>query len=506
MLCCRFTGSFYFNMSNRPGKIICSFMLIFSMIVYSYSQSPAQVLAFERIIGFELNSGREILHIYSNRNPREPLTEYLLNYADFLEVFLSGDNTLWKEYKSNSARRLKDMEYYKNGDYYYYSIWNMHLHNAILRIKFGDYIRAGVSIYHFYKTLQDAISLQPDNNLNFQGKAVLELFFALIPEDYLWAFRLAGFKGDYERGIGFLNYYAVSVQKIPGFSQESFLVNLLVKLQLEDNPSGMIEKIEKRNEIQKLSSPLKYIYALALIKSGQSELAYRELLTYRPDSLENEIPFMYLLLGETMLYKGEKNADEHFKHFLNTYKGNDYRKVAWQKLAMYYLIENDRLNFDMALKNLESDGTLLTDPDRQAFHEKNYLPDYHPDLLRSRLRFDGGYYEEALSIIDGFQFKTKRQELEYLYRLGRINHKLGNLLNANVYYHKTIDADKGSGYYFAAFSALMLADMYAEKNEYYKAEDYYRLALRLNRGEYKRSIDFQIRRGLRKLDSADKII
>jgi hypothetical protein len=466
----------------------------------AFSQSPAHVLAFEKIISLELSSGREILQIYSNRNPREPLTEYLLNYADFLEVFVSGDETLWKEYKSGSARRLKEIELYKNGKYYYYSIWNIHLHTAILRIKFGDYIRAGISIYQFYKTLQEAISLQPENNLNFQGKAVLELFFSLIPDDYLWAFRLAGIKGDYEKGIGFLNFYTVGVQKVPGFSQESFLVNLLVKLQLEDNPSGVIEEIEKRSEDQKLSSPLKYIYSLALIKSGQSELACQQLLSYRPDSLEIEIPYMFLLLGETMLFKGEKGADEYFKYFLNTYKGNDFRKVTWHKLAIYYLIENDWLNFELALKNLESDGNLMTDPDRQAFYERNYLTDYHADLLRSRLRFDGGYYEEALTIIDGFQPKNNKQELEYLYRLGRINHKLGNLLNANVYYHKTIDAGRGSEYYFAAFSALMLAELYADRNEKQKAADYYKLALRLNQGEYKRSIDFQIRRGLRKLD------
>lgn len=465
----------------------------------SNAQAPAQLVAFQKLTRLELDATTEILNNFQRINPDRPLSEFLLNYAEFLEVFISGDDELWDIYKTNASRRLKRISSFEKDDYYYYAVWNLHLQNAILRIRFGDNIRAGISMYGFYRALEDGITAQPENHLNLQGRAVFEIFFGLVPQEFLWLFRLAGFRGDYDRGIMFLETYADKVKRVPGFAEEARFIQLVVTLQLENDPQRVIKLIEERNDFRTIDSPSRFIYALALIKTGQSSKAVNILQDYRPLYPEYEIVFMRLLLGEAMLYMGEKRAGRHFEYFLQNYKGSDYRKVAWHKLALFYLVEENRENFQYCLKNLQNDGSLLTDPDRQAFAELNYLPDYHPALLKSRLRFDGGFYTEALAELSGFTPRGRRQQIEYLYRMGRINHKSGNILNANVYYHKVIDADRGSGYYFAANSALMLAEIYLENDEKSKAEDYYRLALRLNQGEYKRSIDFLAKKGLKKL-------
>lgn len=468
-------------------------------IGFLYSQTPAQMGAFQKLTRLELGATKEILSHFQRVQQDKPLTDYLLNYADFLEVFISGDSELWEQYKVNSAKRLKRISGYEINEYYYYSIWNIHLQNAFLRIKFGDNVRAGISIYNFYKVLEESVRLQPGNYLNLQGKAFFEIFFGLIPDEYLWFFRLAGIRGDYNKGIGYLDAYAKLVKKIPGFFEEARLFQLIVLLQLENKPEEVIRAIETRSDFSTIDSPSRFIYVLALIKTGEAEKSIDFLRSYRPEPLEYEIVLMRLLLGEVLLYRGEKGAGRHFEYFLQYYKGTDYRKVAWHKLAMYYLIENNPDNFRYCLKNLQTDGSLLIDPDKQAFSELNYLSEYHPALLKSRLRFDGGYYTQALAELSGFTPKGRRQELEFLYRMGRIYHRTGNLLNANVYYHKVIDADRGTGFYFAANSALLLAEMYADNKEKAKAAEYYRLALRLNQGEYKRSIDFQAKRGLRNL-------
>ena len=479
--------------------------LFFIVLMYSGNasfvsgQTPAQMGAFQKLTRLELGATKEILSHFQRVQQDRPLTDYLLNYADFLEVFISGDSELWEQYRVNSSKRLKRISGYEVNEYYYYSIWNIHLQNAMLRIKFGDNVRAGMSIYNFYKVLEESVRLQPENYLNLQGKAFFEIFFGLIPNEYLWFFRLAGLKGDYKKGIEYLDAYARLVNKVPGFFEEARLFQLIVLLQLENKPLEVIKAIEERSDFNTIDSPSRFLYVLALIRTGEAEKSIDFLRNYRPEPLEYEIVFMRLLLGEVLLYKGEQGAGRHFEYFLQYYRGSDYRKVAWHKLAMYYLIENNPDNFRYCVKNILADGSLLIDPDKQAFSELNYLSDYHPALLKSRLRFDGGYYTQALAELSGFTPKGRRQELEFLYRMGRIHHKTGNLLNANVYYHKVIDADRGSGYYFAANSALLLAEMYAGNNEKAKAEEYYRLALRLNQGEYNRSIDFQAKRGLRNL-------
>lgn len=457
--------------------------------------------AFQKLTRLELGATKEILSHFQRVQQDKPLTDYLLNYADFLEVFISGDTELWEEYRINSAKRLKRIAGYEKDEYYYYSIWNIHLHNAFLRVKFGDNIRAGISIYNFYKILEESVNSHPENFMNLQGKAFFEIFFGMIPNEYLWFFRLAGFRGDYQKGIEYLNTYASLVKKVPGFFEEARLFQLIVLLQLENKPEEVVKEIENRTDFNTIDSPSRFLYILSLIKTGNSEKSIHVLRSYRPEPLEYEIVFMRFLLGEVLLYRGETGAGRHFEYFLQNYKGIDYRKSAWHRLAMYYLIEKNTENFRYCLKNLQTDGSLLIDPDKQAFSELSYLPDYHPALLKSRLRFDGGYYTQALTELSGFNPKGRRQELEFLYRMGRIYHKTDNLLNANVYYHKVIDADRGSGYYFAANSALMLAEIYASNNEETKAAEYFRLALRLNQGEYKRSIDFQSRRGLKKLKS-----
>jgi hypothetical protein len=465
------------------------------------AQTPAQMGAFQKLTRLELGATKEILSHFQRVQQDKPLTDYLLNYADFLEVFISGDTDLWEVYRINSAKRLKRISGYEIDEYYYYSIWNIHLHNAFLRVKFGDNIRAGISIYNFYKVLEESVSAQPENFLNLQGKAFFEVFFGMVPNEYLWFFRLAGFRGDYDKGIEYFNTYANLVRKVPGFFEEARLFQLIVLLQLENKPEEVVKEIESRNDFSTIDSPSRFLYALSLIKTGNSEKAINILRSYRPEPLEYEIVFMRFLLGEVLLYRGEKGAGRHFEYFLQNYKGIDYRKSAWHRLAMYYLIEENTENFRYCLKNIQTDGSLLIDPDKQAFSELSYLSEYHLALLKSRLRFDGGYYTQAMNELSGFNPKGRRQELEFLYRMGRIYHKTGNLLNANVYYHKVIDADRGSGYYFAANSALLLGEMYASNNEEAKATEYFRLALRLNQGEYKRSIDFQSRRGLKILKS-----
>lgn len=481
---------------------ILFFLFLVGQGFNGFAQTPSstQLIAFQKLIRLELIETTELLQNYKKINHREQsLTYYLINYSEFLEVLISGDLAIWETYKTNANKRLNKISACKNDEFYYYAKWNIHLQNAILRINFGDNIRAGINLFSFYRTLQEAIRERPDNYFNLQGKAFYEIFFGLIPDDYLWAFRLTGFRGDFNEGIKYLNLYAGFVGKTPGFADEAKIFQLIVALQLEGTPQKVVDVIEKHGNLFTLNPPSMFIYTLALIKAGQSEKSIELLKNYKPGPSEYEIAFMNLLLGEVMLYKGVSGSDKYFEIFLQKYEGSNFRKVAWQKLAMYNLLENNKEKLQYCLKNLHSDGSLMIDPDRQAFSELNYIPDYHPALLNSRLRFDGGYYAMALNELSGFTPKGNRQELEYFYRLGRIYHKTGNELNAILYYQEVIDTDKGSGYYFAAYSALQLAELYAAQDSKLKAEEYFRLALNLNRGEYKRTIDFLARNGLRKL-------
>ena len=74
-----------------------------------------------------------------------------------------------------------------------------------------------------------------------------------------------------------------------------------------------------------------------------------------------------------------------------------------------------------------SEGTTFLESDKQALKEAKKGITPHPSLLKSRLLFDGGYYEKAeeiLILLNPEKFKNTINVIEYWYRLGRVSQSL----------------------------------------------------------------------------------
>ena len=120
-------------------------------------------------------------------------------------------------------------------------------------------------------------------------------------------------------------------------------------------------------------------------------------------------------------------------------------------------------------------------------------------LLRSRLLFDGGYYEKARKELAGMpldSFPKYRDQLEVTYRLARIYEKEGQESKAIDLYEQTIANGSSATFYFAANSALMLGVLYENRNDLSKAEIYFNKCLSMPRHQYQNSIDQKAQAGL----------
>ena len=143
------------------------------------------------------------------------------------------------------------------------------------------------------------------------------------------------------------------------------------------------------------------------------------------------------------------------------------------------------------------------DEDKQAEYEATTGTVPNIILLRSRLLFDGGSYDLALRELLNNSVKTivksKRDFIEYTYRLGRIYHETGYLVKALDNYNQTIARGKNEPYYFAAGAACQMGLIYENKGAYARADSAYHLCLSIKPREYKTSLHQKAKAGLNRL-------
>ena len=212
-------------------------------------------------------------------------------------------------------------------------------------------------------------------------------------------------------------------------------------------------------------------------------------------------PFYYLsyMLGVAKLNRLDADACYPLLNFLGNFKGKNYIRSAYMHLAWYYLIENEPQQYNTYVERIKLRGNDQVDNDREAlsFAKKDIKPDL--SLLKSRLLFDGGYYERARHELDGFKPADKKASLEYSYRLGRIYHNWGKTGEAISFYKETINEGEKLPYYFAANSSLQLGIIYEQRNDYKQSRLYYSKVLDMNFDDYQFSINNKAQAGLNRI-------
>ncbi len=186
------------------------------------------------------------------------------------------------------------------------------------------------------------------------------------------------------------------------------------------------------------------------------------------------------------------------------FKGINYIKAAYQKIAWYYLVNGNTSKYKEYIEKAEKYGKEIVDADKQAEREASEGDMPNSTLLKARLLFDGGYYERALKELTKSKrnfLKTAKDTLENTYRIGRIYHEWGKTSEAIPYYEKTIENGAESEYYYAANSALNLGLIYEDAGNYEKAKYYYKRATSMKNKEYKNSIDQKAKAGLNRIEN-----
>jgi len=205
-------------------------------------------------------------------------------------------------------------------------------------------------------------------------------------------------------------------------------------------------------------------------------------------------------LGFIKLYHLEtQEAISYFEKYLKEFKGKFYVKDVYQKISWCYYLEGNMAAAENARANVLKKGATDADADKQALKEAKSGKWSNATLLKARLLNDGGFNKEALQLLSAKSmnsFDKEEEQLEYAYRLGRINDDLGKHEDAINWYNKAIALGEKRPEYFAARAALQTGMIYEKTGKKAEAINYYKRCLDMEEDEYKNSIDQKAKSGI----------
>ena len=468
--------------------------------------------AYRSILSLHFAEARELLGKEKSTSAVNRIPVYLESYMDFLAVFIGEESSAYGIYVKEQETRIIAIEKGNQGSpYYHYCLGNMHLQEALCRIKFGEYRSAASDISHAYNELKENAKLFPGFLPQDAGLGLIHILAGIIPENYRWILWVLGLDGNVQQGlteISKLAAYSGTDENWQLFRIESvfYLTFLDASLGRDANQSlQILRKFEKpENKFPDPSNPLLiFIKASILTRAGKTDDALATLGKYHQGV--NDLNFYYLdyLTGLNKLNRMDPDADLYFIRFLKNFRGLNYIKSAYQKLAWTFLLKGNTAKYEEYIAKAASRGALFIDADRQANREAKSKEIPNVILLKARLYCDGGYTGQALNLLLDNDvkntFRSRKDLLECTYRLGRIYQQEGNTQSALRYFETTIHDGSEQVYYFAENAALQSGLICEQNKEYMRAESFFRLCLSMKNTEYKNSLDQKARLGLKRI-------
>ncbi len=487
----------------RILPLILAFVWPVTLPAGHFTFTPLCREAYREILSLRLEKGEQVLQKAAEEDPDNLMPVYLENYIDFFRLYISEDEALYYSIRDHKKERLRKLE---TGDraspWYLFTQAGVHLQWAITRLKFQAYLTAFREVKQTRNLLELNTYLHPDFLPNRQYAAVLEAVAGAIPDEYKWGARILGLEGSVEAGIKNLEYLVGLDEAAFPFKKECLTLYAFLALHLQhDNRTAweIVNRPEFNDPDNLLAS---FVKAHVAMYTGHNDAAV-EILDHRPRGPEY-IPFYFLdyMSGLARVRKLDPEAGRWFRLYLENYQGKNYLKECYQKLGWVALLQGDTAGYRHYMELCLSEGEAIVDPDKAAEAEAGwgFIPDI--TLLKARLLFDGGYYDQALQQLAGHRvedFSSKHDQVEFTYRAGRIYHYLGDYEKALGYYFATIKNGAGEPWYFAANAALQSGLIYEAQGDYEKARYFYNKCLSMDEVEYKTSLDAQAKAGLNRI-------
>jgi hypothetical protein len=463
--------------------------------------------AYEHVTALRFNKAKSYIEAEKKINPNNKLILLSENYRDCMEIILNEDKAQLNTFAKLKEIRLQAIEKENElSPYYLYAQAEINMQWAFAHIKTGEYLNGVLEINRAYKMLTKNVAKYPNFVPHYKSIGLLHSLIGVVPDEYKWAVKMLGFSGSLNQGNKELQlfYNAAFNDTINAcYQTEATLMLGIVQLNFIPDEQSLNKILIQINQQKQLNPVLSFMYADICMHQGNSGEAVKH-LTKNKYLEPSYFKFQYLnyLLGTAKLYHLDDDADIYLENYVNEFKGQTFIKAAYLKLAYHYLLHHNQEKYKYFLNQVILHGNETTDEDKAAQKEASggLAPNLY--LLKSRLLFDGGFYSESYTALiraNKKDFGTTKDQLEFIYRLGRIQHKKENYNKAIYYYQMALNNGDSFTYYYAANAALNLGLIYEELENNPKAKYYFEQCLAMKNHEYQRSIDQKAKAGLKRL-------
>ncbi|HQN57104.1 MAG TPA: hypothetical protein PLR24_07710 [Saprospiraceae bacterium] len=467
--------------------------------------SPEAEHAYKLIFQLRLREAGRAIDEIKHSDPDNYVVYFLENYIDFFTLFIGENAADLKRLRNNKDVRLNKINKTDiSSPYYLYCRAEINLQWALARLKFEEYTRAFFEVRSAFQDLQTNIRRFPSFAANKKSMGVLHAAIGTIPDEYRWGVSwIGGMDGTIDQGVRELEEVINYGRRNKFlFKDEAVVMYAFVMLHLNNDPDRAW-KIISESGIDPGDSPLGcFAMSNIAIRTGRNDLAI-SYLTNRPSG-PRYLPFYYLdfMLGSAKLHRLDRDANIYLEVYTKNFKGRNYIKEAYQKLAWYDLVHGNTGGYrDKMIKVLKY-GQDQLDEDKTALREAKTKVVPNALLLRARLLYDGGYLTRAAKILNSAneaQFVNDNERLEFNYRRGRLAQSMGNDEEALRFYSITISKGRNLPAYFACNAALNTGIIYEGQRRFDLARKNYNLCLSMSPSEYKASLHQKAKAGLNRL-------
>ncbi len=497
-----------FRLAQIKRFVCAGMLLLFPLLVSArqmYWTAEARD-AYSLILSLRIDEGLNLVRLHAISQPDNQIWPYLEDYGAFLRIFVQEDLRQIPSFLESSSRRLSRVANVPDSNpLSLMAQGQILLHQCALRLQQGKFIAAASDINKAFKLLKKNQKLHPSDVANLRLFGALKVVFGAIPDQYRWLVSIvSSLSGTIEEGLKDLHSILRTTTRADNiYYDETVMFTALAEGRMNNRPEYALSLVHEHLGSSPTSRGNQYLMAGLMLANGNNDETIDLLLRPAGPPGATRIPFLDFMLGECKLFRGDADADDYLKRFLAHHKGKHFIKEAYQKLAWHALLAEDRTGYFSYLQQILIKGSATTDEDQQALHEAENHATPHPILLRSRLYYDGGYYEQAIMLLTEEFYGTLKQHahrLEFLYRKGRILQAQKSYPEALHYLNLTITTGQFSKYYFSCSAALQCGIIHESLGSPESALKFYTLCLQMIPDTYATSLHQKARMGINRVD------
>lgn len=421
----------------------------------------------------------------SKRIKDDALRMYVVEYQMLMNYAVANNKENFSKFISASDDALDAAD---NHAYEDLLVSNLYLHRCMAELSKGNLITGGVQFWKSYRAFLRSEEKHKNNDAQLMLRGIFNILLSQIPQKWQGLAGFVGFgSGDLTLGFAQIDQYRKKVEAVQGLNQEALLISFAnIFLSHQQNFTPALEAKLKENQ----SPVIVYAYLLSLGRQQRGNDAY-DIVNSLSDSNIRKFPLLLHQKAKVSLRRLEMEKSIGYADaFAASYKGVNCMSDAFLMKAYAQLLLGHRAE---ALASAQRCAQMTYDNDvdhRNQADAQRFSTESVP-LLRSRFCCEYGNYEQSIRELEGFDPDGSKL-IEYNFRLGRANEKLGRKRIALAYYDKVIELAKRDDRYFGPYSAVYAADIHLADGNKLLARSYLEKAKKLNNGEYLKEITQRI--------------